>query len=178
VRSLLLVLAACASSPRPVDPALPAPHRGPIATTPLRSPVDLQRRIGARDKRDPIEAVLGWAGELGLRVPAESSHDLLAWAERTHRLRDAGEPPRPGDLLVFAHDMVAIAIARDARGVTEIVYLAGGVVRRGFVDATRPRMRRDRGGAIVNTYLRHGKRNARGTRHLAGELLSAVIRMR
>jgi hypothetical protein len=49
-------------------------------------------------------------------------------------------------------------------------------VRRGFVDAARPRLRRDRGGAVVNTHVRHGKRGSK--RSLAGELLANVVRMR
>lgn len=178
MRYLLLVLAACASSPKPLERAaeLPAPHRGPIAIAPLRTPLDLQRRIGVRDKRDSLAAALEWATELGTHVEATDPDELLAWAERTHRLHDADETPRPGDLLIFAHDIVGIAIARDERGVTEVVYLAGGVVRRGFVDASRPRLRRDRGGAIVNTHVRHGKRGRK--RALAGELLANVVRMR
>ena len=35
-------------------------------------------------------------------------------------------------------DLLAIVVARDPRGVTEFVYLGGGVYRRGFVDPTQP----------------------------------------
>jgi hypothetical protein len=78
-----------------------------------------------------------------------------------------------------AADLVAIVLSRDARGVTEFVYVGGGVIRRGFVDASRPALRRDRDGAVVNTFMRHGRRwPAKGSHYLAGELLSAIIRTR
>ena len=74
-------------------------------------------------------------------------------------------------------DLVGVAIARDARGVVEFVWLGGGVVRRGFVDPARPRTRRDAARAVVNTFLRAGKRwPPKGTRYLAGELLAHVVR--
>jgi hypothetical protein len=73
--------------------------------------------------------------------------------------------------------LIAIAIARDANGVTEFIYAGGGVIRRGFVDPTRATTRRDLTGAAVNTFLRHGKQwPPKGTRYLAGELLAHVIR--
>jgi hypothetical protein len=180
-RLLVLMLAACAGprveAPRRDLASLPAPHRTPLAIKALRDPVDLQARIGARDKRDSIEAVLAWTGELGVPIEATSHEELLAWAERAHRLRAADETPRPGDLLVFDRvDLVGVAIAH-ARGITEFVYLAGGVVRRGFVDARRPTRKRDEAGSIVNTHVRHGKRKG-SSRYLAGQLLSNVIRTR
>jgi hypothetical protein len=74
-------------------------------------------------------------------------------------------------------DLVALVIGRDARGVTEFLYAGGGVIRRGFYDAKRAKIRRDENGMIVNTFMRHGKLwPPKGTRYLAGELLSHVIR--
>jgi hypothetical protein len=170
----LLVIAACGAPPR----ALPAPHRGPIATTQLRAPIDLVARVGMRDRRDSLSAALAWANELGTRIDATDHDELLAWAEREDRVRASDEAPHVGDLLIFAHDLIGIAVSRDGRGVTELIYLAGGVVRRGFLDPVRPTLRRDRGGAIVNTNMRHGKRRRGNKRYLAGELLANVIRLR
>ena len=162
--------------------ATPAPPTSPA----LRAPADLRALVGQRDKRDPIEATLAWARELGLRIETTgmTGADLLAWAQARGLAGDRTAVPRPGNVLVFDRatsdeplDLIAIAVERDARGVTEIIYLAGGVVRRGFVDASRPTLRRDGSRAIVNTFLRHGKRwPPAGTRYLAGELLSHVIR--
>ena len=98
-------------------------------------------------------------------------------AARTH------QPSAPGDILVFDRalgdggaDLVALVIARNTRGVLEFLYTGGGVIRRGFLDPARPSMRRDLDGAVVNTFLRHGKRwPPPGTRYLAGELVVHVI---
>ena len=111
---------------------------------------------------------------------------LLAWARDAGALHDLDTPPDPGDLLVFDEiesgadaDLVAVVVARDARGVTELVYASGGVIRRGFVDANRPALRRDHDGLIVNTFMRTGRRwPPKGTHYLAGELLSHVLRPR
>ena len=74
-------------------------------------------------------------------------------------------------------DLFGVVIARDERNVTEFLYLGGGVIRRGFIDASRPKTKRDQTGASVNTFLRTGKRwPAKGSRYLAGEHLAHVIR--
>ncbi|MDQ3300101.1 MAG: hypothetical protein M3619_26265, partial [Myxococcota bacterium] len=113
----------------------------------------------------------------------DSGATVVAWAERAGRLHDATRPPERGDLLVFDRaivdepaDLLAVVIARDERDVTEFLYLGGGVIRRGFLDASRRTVKRDAAGAIVNTFLRTGKRwPPKGTRYLAGELLVRVI---
>jgi len=164
---------------------LPAPHRR--TSTPLVRPyalADLRALVGHRDARPSTVVAIGWASALGL-VPdtaGATGEELVAWAERAHRLRAPSDGAERGDLLMFSRvegatfDLVAIVTGRDARGVLEMVYLGGGVVRRGLVDPARPRVHRDRDGAVVNTYLRHGKRQPpRGTRYLAGELLVHVI---
>lgn len=166
--------------------ALPSPHKLQASAPRVKTAVDLHDLVGRRDKGEPFAITLGWARELGLRTDARTAAELIAWAEREHRLHGAGEVPEPGDLLVFDRthgddnaDLIAIVIARDARNVVEMIYVAGGVVRRGFVDAARPTARRDRDGAVVNTYLRHGKRSPpSGTRYLAGELLAHVVSSR
>jgi hypothetical protein len=137
--------------------------------------------------------VAAWSRELGAPFTASSGAALVSWAAEAgrlrspeDRLRSPEDAPRPGDLLVFdqatsddASDLVAIVLDHDDRGVTEFVYVAAGIVRRGLVDASRPAIRRDGSGATVNTFLRHGKRwPGKGMHYLAGELLGHVIRMR
>ena len=173
-----------------VRAVLPTPHRIP-ADTPapaLHAPSELRALVGRRDKRAPIVAALAWVHELGAPIEPmiDTGGDVLAWAEQAHRLALPADPAAPGDLLVFDHvdsedeaDLVAVVIARDARGVTEFLYLGGGVIRRGFVDPRRPAMRRDADALVVNTFLRNGKRwPPRGTHYLAGELLSHVVHAR
>ncbi|MGE5187352.1 MAG: hypothetical protein ACM31C_35140, partial [Acidobacteriota bacterium] len=121
----------------------------------------------------------------GTSIDAASGPALVAWAESVGRAAAPTSDIAPGDLLVFDRtegepaDRVAIAIGRDARGVTELVYLAGGVVRRGFVDPRRPATRRDATGAVVNTFMRTGRLwPPKGTHYLAGELLSHIVHVR
>ena len=176
------VVAASAVGREDTRGQLPAPNRIDAAQPlpPARVPAELRALVGRRDKRDPIEAALGWARELGMAVEP----DVVAWAEANGRLHDASTPPERGDLLVFDRvnsddpaDLVGVVITRDERSVTEFLYLGGGVIRRGFVDTTRPRTKRDKTGAIVNTFLRTGKRwPAKGSHYLAGEHLAHVIR--
>lgn len=164
---------------------LPTPHRFSVETPwpIIHEPTDLRRLVGRRDPRDPIVAAVSWARALGSTIEGATGSELLAWAERTHRLAGAKATPSAGDLLVFdrvvsdaSADLVAVVIARDTRGVTELIYLGGGVIRRGFVDVTRKSVRRDRDGKVVNTFMRTGKRwPPRGTHYLSGELLAHVI---
>jgi hypothetical protein len=192
--SIRVVSAASPPAPAATSPAwtaepsaLRAPHRGADPPPPpLRAPLDLRHLVGRRDPRDPLAAVAAWSRELGAPLATATGDELVSWATEAGRLRPATETPLPGDLLVFDQatsddpaDLVALVVDRDARGVTEFVYLAAGVVRRGLVDATRPSFHRDGGGATVNTFLRHGRRwPAPGTRYLAGELLAHIVRMR
>jgi hypothetical protein len=179
----------------PVD----APH------APLHEPADLRALVGHRDSHDSVTAALAWSAELGapvaldLEAPAHASGraraaaviaaslantmTLLAWARDHDRASDTIEP---GSLLVFARtesddspDLVGIAVGRDARGVTEFIYCAGGAIRRGFFDRAHAAQRRDHGGGIENTYLRTGNRwPPKGTHYLAGELFVTAIQPR
>lgn len=184
--------AAIADAPRAqpdARAALSAPHNATIPPPLPRTLADLRTLVGIRDKRTSLLLAIEWVTALG-RAPegfaGTTGEDLVAWADASHRLADASDEPRPGDLLVFdaaqsddAADLVAIVIARDERGVTEMLYLGGGVIRRGFVDAARPAKRRDTAQRVINTYLRHGKRwPAKGSHYLAGELLAHVIHLR
>ena len=144
---------------------LPAPHRdssslsgptqpgglgSPIQLPGLREPADLRARVGQRDRRASFAIVMGWLGELGepVEVWASEGPALVVWAQGNGKLAPATEPSRPGDVLVFdrvtgdaSADLVGLVIGRDARGITEFVYAGGGVIRRGFLDPTRPSTR-------------------------------------
>jgi hypothetical protein len=184
---------------------LPAPHRLAATATAAaeqpprpapREPADLRALVGLRDRTDPFDLVIDWLEALDLAPgcePADAECSafadgaaVVAWARGAGRLRARGEPPAPGDVLVFDRaigdgpaDLLAIVVARDARGVIEFVFAGGGVIRRGFADPSHASQRRDDAGAILNTFLRTGKRwPPKGTRYLAGELLAHVIRTR
>jgi hypothetical protein len=179
---------------------LPAPHRGlliggssggitgAIEVPHFREPSDLRVLAGQRDKREPYAIVTSWLAELGIDIhpPATGGADLVTWAQSANRLAAPTDIAKPGDLLVFDYavgedmfDLVAIAIGRDARGVTEFMYAGNGIIRRGFLEPTQASSRRDADGLVLNTFLRHGKRwPPKGTRYLAGELLSHIIHTR
>jgi hypothetical protein len=170
-------------STKPTTPSTPPRIPTTNPDGPVRTPTDLRARVGMRDKRDPNVIALAWATDLGMKIDATSS-ELVSWAEKHGRLLDVDALTEPGDLLVFDKvvsddeaDLVAVVIGRDDRGVTEFIYVGNGVVRRGFVDVSRRAKKRDKSGAVVNTYLRHGRRwPLKGTHYLAGEHLAHVIR--
>ncbi len=165
--------------------ALPAPHQLPSGTPlpAIHEAPDLRGLVGRRTKNDPALVVLGWTHALGRTAEGTTGTELVAWAESSNRLAEPTAAAVPGDLVIFdratsdaEYDLIALVIARDARGVTEYIYVGNGVVRRGFIDPTRPATRRDAQGMVVNTYLRHGRRwPAKGTHYLAGELIAHVI---
>jgi hypothetical protein len=167
---------------------LPAPHRLPAGAprAELHHVLDLRGLVGRRESGDPLAVALGWAHELGEQVAAGSGPALVEWAGSEGRLAAPTSAIEPGDLLVFdrtegdrAGDLVALALARDPRGVIEFVYVAGGVIRRGFADPQRPSQRRDANGVVANTFMRAGKLwPPKGTHYLAGELLAHVVRAR
>lgn len=156
----------------------------------IREPSDLRALVGTPDKREPHAIVLGWLTDLGLGDDelhvAGNPAEVATWGVRHEVFLPSTETPRPGDVLVFdravantERDLIALVIGRDARGVTEFVYAGGGVIRRGFVDVAHPTVRRDLGGHVLNTFMRHGKQwPPKGTRYLSGELLGGVIHIR
>ncbi|MBP6844250.1 MAG: hypothetical protein KA201_10935 [Kofleriaceae bacterium] len=164
---------------------LPTPHRDAARPTPPIDAVDDARRlVGRRDPRPPLVAALAWSAALTQR-PAPEVTDaaaLVAWAQAAGAWR-AVPAIAPGDLIVFDRavggaraSLIAVALGRDARGVVEVLYLGAGVVRRGWFDVTRPALRRDRAGRVVNTPLRHNRdQPPRGTHFLAGELFAGAI---
>ena len=175
---------------------LPEPHRqgkakdgeARLDLAGLDDPDDLRTLVGSRDGRGHAAFALDVAAALG--APSVQAADGPALVELARERGALGDPDvsavEPGDLLVFdrvsdgeAASLVAVVLGRDERGVVEMMYAARGVVRRGFVDPARPKIRRDKQGRVVNTYLRHGRdQPPEGTRYLAGELLAHVVHAR
>ncbi|MEZ4368225.1 MAG: hypothetical protein R2939_18395 [Kofleriaceae bacterium] len=175
---------------------LPAPHRAPAgaALASLEGVTgvdDLRQRTGQRDPAPPIAWAWRAAHALGATTDASgpgTGADLLAQARAADTLAakaDVGTTARPGDLLVFDRavagapaSLIAVVLGVSDDGVVEMMYLGGGVVRRGVVDPTRASTRRDDAGRSINTYLRHNRDwPPRGTRFLAGELLAHHVRL-
>ena len=173
---------------------LPAPHRvAPVdGDLPIyrASPGDLRALVGMRRSEHPISFAVRAAVALTDGVPPvpipEDGAALAAWAREQAHGVDTTDV-RPGDLLAFDRavddapvSLWAVVLSRDERGVIEMLYLAGGAVRRGFVDPSLPHIGRDAAdGRIRNTFIRHGKGlPPPGTRYLAGELLAGAWRLR
>ncbi|MBK9029794.1 MAG: hypothetical protein IPL61_00370 [Myxococcales bacterium] len=164
---------------------LPSPHRErPAPTPPIDRIDDARALVGRRDPRPPLVAALAWSSQLVGRPapPVDDAAGLIAWAQAAAAWRSV-PALAPGDLIVFDRavggapaSLVAVALGADDRGVVEMIYLGAGIVRRGFLDVTRPRLRRDRAGRVVNTALRHNRdQPPKGTRFMAGELFAGVI---
>lgn len=156
-----------------------------------------ERLRGLVGRRDDTSTHVGLAlaalREIGAALDPETARvedgpALVALAERRGALTAAGPggrlpPLHLGDLLVFdrvvaaeAASLVAVVVSVDERGVVEFVYLARGVVRRGFVFPPEPSTRRDATGRVLNTFVRHNDGgDPRGSPHLAGELIAAAI---
>jgi hypothetical protein len=175
---------------QPAWAQLPAPNRGTSLLTDAvalpHEPADLRKLVGTRDKRDPFTVLTSLTTTLGIHVEGTDGATLVAWAASAGQLEPRTATPNAGDLVVFDHvtgesesDLVGLVLARDTRGVIEFLYAGGGVIRRGFYDATRPTIRRDVDGVVVNTFMRHGRQwPPKGTRYLSGELIAHVIRTR
>ncbi len=156
-----------------------------------------ERLRGMVGKRDDVSTHVGFAlaalREIGAALDPETERvedgpALVALAERRGALTAAapGTPLpglRVGDLLVFDRvtggdpaSLVSVVASVDERGVAEYVYLARGVVRRGFVFPPEPAEKRDADGRVLNTFVRHNDgADPRGSPHLAGELIAAAI---
>lgn len=175
---------------------LPAPHRSTVATA--FTPADAaaaRALVGHRDARTGLAFAIDVAAAFtGAAAPAvEDGEGLVRWAQErglwtaiVPGVRPSEGALRMGDLIVFdraeggkAASLVAVVLGTDARGVTDVMYVARGVVRRGYVDVARPTVARDREGRVVNSYVRHGSDYPPpGTRYLAGELAGGRVRIR
>ena len=177
---------------------LPGPHRATTSPafgslTQVSGVPSLLAIVGTRDEAPPLAWALAASTALGGKFDEfdrTSGAAMLASAERASRVTrvsaDLAAHVAPGDLLVFDRavagapaSLVAVATSVDARGVITMMYLGGGIVRRGLLCPATPTKRRDAGGAALNTYLRHNKDwPPEGTKFLAGELVAASIRAR
>lgn len=155
---------------------------------------EMRGMVGRRDEGSThVQFALAALVELGLSpdpelAAVEDGPALAALAERRGALTPAAPGAalpslRLGDLLLFDRvvaadpaSLVAVVVSVDERGVVEYVYLARGVVRRGFVFPPDPSARRDPSGRVLNTFVRHNDgADPRGTPHLAGELVAGAI---
>lgn len=181
---------------------------GPVARRPVRLAIPsgalraaddpaagLRALVGGRDEQSShVQFALATLSGLGAGLDPRlrnaddgpALRDLAA--ERGALIIDAETAvtrPRLGDLLLFDRvvaeepaSLVAVAISTDSRGVVEFIYLARGVVRRGFLDRAHPTDKRDADGRVLNTFVRHSDgTDPAGTRYLAGELHTATIRL-
>lgn len=177
---------------------LPGPHRATSAPAfgslaGVTSAPTLLGVVGTRDEAPPLAWALAASAALGGSFDAldrSSGAALLAAATGAGRAtpasRELAAHVALGDLLVFDRavagapaSLVAVVLGVDARGVITMMYLGGGIVRRGLLCPADPTHRRDARGAALNTYLRHNKDwPPDGTKFLAGELVAASIRAR
>lgn len=176
-------------------PGVVAPQ--PSTPSPLQTFEGLRAWVGVRTKTVPFVQALAWHhtlrdGQLGVdgdpASPA-SIATLVEQAQANHTFVPAAELASTGlhvgDLLVFDRavddapaSLLGLVASIDARGVSEFFYVAGGVIRRGFVDPARPALVRDAERRVVNTFLRHKQNQPpAGTHFLAGELLAGAIRI-
>ena len=160
------------------------PGESPSLADVLRGLVG-QRDSDSSDLAFALQAAAAVGAELDSRVAGlDSGPELVALA----RAREAiGTPSAAlvGDLLVFDRvdrgrraSLVGVVAGRRRDGTIEFVYLARGVVRRGWVNPEHPSTKRGDDGRVLNTFVKHNNGgNPRGTRYLAGELFGQVIRL-
>ena len=90
-----------------------------------------------------------------------------------------------GDLVVFdrvvgrrSASLVGVVVSRRRDGTVEFVYLARGIVRRGWLNNRRPAVKRRDDGRVLNTFVRHSNGGSpRGTKYLAGELFASIVKL-
>lgn len=148
----------------------------------LRAPVGTEIEDSSN-----LAFALGLVSDLGSTLAAqvraaESGQALWDLAED----RDAigGAAPLTGDLVVFDDvdedvpaSLVGVVVTT-AEGTIEFVYLARGMVRRGWVTPAHPDVQRDARGAILNTFVRAGRpADDLGAEYLAGRLYRGFLRL-
>jgi hypothetical protein len=166
-----------------------------VPAKPLSAPGDdlageLRQRVGERNASSDGSAFsLAALARIGAPIGSalseiRSGSRLVQYASKRSALGGEGIALL-GDLLVFERvnpgknsTVIGVAVSQSENQTIEFVYLARGIVRRGFVTPTQPRAKRDMHGRILNTFMRTSDgRDARGTRYLAGELFSNIIRL-
>jgi hypothetical protein len=149
----------------------------------------LRGLVGRREPaRNHVEFVLdalrSMGATLGALEDAADGKQLMARASQ-HDAAVVDYKPRLGDLVVFdeverhqAASLSGVVVSVDNQGTVEFVYLARGVVRRGFVNPAHKGRKRDDAGRVLNTFIRHSDgKDPWGTRYLASQLLSSFVRL-
>lgn len=178
---------------RPSGPAAP-----PAKTAPVRSEtggagaVDtLRARVGQRDKESTdIAFARALLADLGVVLaPAAQAADngLALLAVATEREALTKGSPLAGDLVLFDRvdgetdaSLVGVVVGVVAREqlTVEFVFLARGVVRRGYVTPSRPKAKRDGQGRALNTFVRALTGKAKKSDpFLAGQLFRTFVRI-
>jgi hypothetical protein len=150
------------------------------------------RTLVGRREPDATDIAFAFSALTSLGAPVDGEltavtrgTDLVAIAERRGALAGRGGDVLRGDLLVFDKveggrlaSLIGVAVARRDDGTVEFVYLARGVIRRGWVNPARPKVKRRDDGRVLNTFVRHNDGGLpRSAPTLAGELLATVIRL-
>ncbi len=163
------------------------------ASGPILLADTLRSAVGRRDKKSTHTGfALATLNTLGLSIA--SDHELAA-VHRGVELATVAEKRSAvshthtallGDLVVFngvvntlPASLIGVVVSqRPSDGTIEFVYLARGVVRRGWVNPSKPNDKRTPTGLILNTFVRHSDGHDRaGTRYLAGQLFAYVVRL-
>ncbi len=162
----------------------------PLVDAPLSDV--LRGLVGRRDKkRSHSRFALDALGSLGLSLDSDrelAAIDIGRDLVRVASARFAVSSQKSallGDLVVFDRvvaslpaSLVGVVVGQRGDGSIEFIYLARGVVRRGWVNPLRPNEKRDGKGKILNTFVRHSDGGDRsGTRYFAGHLFTKIIRL-
>jgi hypothetical protein len=151
---------------------------------------ELRGLVGKRlDTTSDVEIALHAITQIGAVLDRDlmsvtTGRALVALAKQRGAL-DQTDQPLLGDLVVFnrvegsrAASLVGVVVSANSHGTVEFIYLARGIVRRGFVNPTHPRTKRDGAGRALNTFVRHSDgRDPRGTQYLAGRLWYGYVRL-
>lgn len=148
----------------------------------------LRSFVGKRDSMaSSVEFAVSALAALGVTIDPElrSAGDgpaLIGLAERRGAVATASARVLVGDLLAFdgvqrnkPYSLIAVVVASRRDGTVEFLYLWHRVIRRGFINRKHPGKTRDASGRVLNTFVRDF--DSRGVRGLAGELLSAHVRL-
>jgi hypothetical protein len=146
--------------------------------------------VGERhDDATDVDLALRAVAALGVRLSPElagvSSGEALVELARSRHAFPSADQPLIGDLVVFdavraelPASLVGVVVGARGDGTVEFIYLARGVVRRGWLNAAAPSRQRDDDGRVLNTFVRHSEgRDPRDTRYLAGQLLAGYVRI-
>jgi hypothetical protein len=182
---------ATAGPSRAQQPPLLTPPSGQAEPVAADLAESLRALVGGRDSGSS-DVAFAFAALAVLRAPVapaaaelRAGPELVALAAERRALAGRDTTPLLGDLVVFDEvtgtdpaSLVGVVVGVDERETVEFVYLARGVVRRGWLNLRTPSTRRDDAGRVLNTFVRHSDgRSPRGTRTLAGELFSTYIRL-